>query len=161
LIVAEITHVFGQSSVSPPERHQHFLGMAGIEEIHQGAVLAFKQSDLQVPHEPACGEPEIVPHEHHGLDMLAIAVPKSGDQFSFLLTPPSMEPLFELVEDQQYLPLKWQDATSSQVCQRIDQTRSSGQFRTRLAQAIEQPGFGLLRGRLDVNRQDVLGQSGK
>ena len=135
--------------------------MAGIEEIHQGAVLPFEQADLQVPHEPAGGEPEIIPHQHDRLNMLAIAVPKSGDQFRVLLTSLGMEPLLELVQDQQHLPLGWQDATPSQVCQRIDQPQSSGQFRTRLAQALEQPGFGLLRGRLDVNRKDVLAQPGQ
>ena len=89
--------------------------MAGIEEIHQGAVLALEQSDLQVPHEPAGGEPEIIPHQHDRLNMLAIAVPKSGDQFRVLLASLGMEPLLELIQDQQHLPLRWQDATPSQV----------------------------------------------
>ena len=93
--------------------------------------------------------------------MLAIALTKGGDQFGVLLTPPGMEPLLELVQDQQHLALGWQDATPSQVCQRIDQPQSSRQFRTDLAQALEQPGFGLLRGRLDVNRQDVLAEPGQ
>ena len=93
--------------------------------------------------------------------MLAIAVPKSGDQFGVLLASLGMEPLLELIQDQQHLPLRWQDATPSQVRQRIDQPQSSGQFRTRLAQALEQPGFGLLRGRLDVDRKDVLAEPGQ
>ena len=93
--------------------------------------------------------------------MLAIAMPKSGDQFGVLLTSLGMEPLLELVQDQQHLPLRWQDATPSQVRQRIDQPQSSGQFRTRLTQALEQPGFGLLGGCLDVDRKDVLAQPGQ
>ena len=76
--------------------------MAGIEEIHQGAVLPFEQSDLQVPHESAGSEPEIIPHQHNRLNMLAIAVPKRGDQFCVLFTPPGEQPLLELVEDQQH-----------------------------------------------------------
>ena len=36
-----------------------------------------------------------------------------------------------------------------------------GKFRTRLAQALEQPGFRLLGGRLDVDRKDVLAQPGQ
>ena len=135
--------------------------MAGIKEIHEGAVLPFNQSDLQVPHEPAGGEPEIIPHQHDRLNMLAIAVPKSGDQFRVLLASLGMEPLLELVQDQQHLALGRQDATPSQVRQRIDQPQSSGQFRTDLAQALEQPSFGLLRGRLDVNRKDVLAEPGQ
>ena len=35
------------------------------------------------------------------------------------------------------------------------------QFRTRLAQALEQPSFGLFRGRLDVDRKDVLAETGQ
>ncbi len=38
--------------------------MAGIEQIDQGAVIPFKQLDLQVPHEAAGSEPEIIPHQH-------------------------------------------------------------------------------------------------
>ena len=125
--------LLGQRPVSPPECRQHLPGMAGIEEIDEGDVLPFDQSDLQVPHEPARGQPEIIPHHHDRLDMLAIAMPKSGDQFRVLLAPLGMQPLLELVQDQQHLPLRWQDATPSQVRQRIDQPQSSGQFRTRLA----------------------------
>ena len=36
-----------------------------------------------------------------------------------------------------------------------------GQFRTRLSQALEQSGFGLLGGCLDVDRKDVLCQPGQ
>ena len=136
--------------------------MAGIEEIDGRAMFSpSTRSDLQVPHEPARGQPEIIPHHHDRLDMLAVALPKGGDQFRVLLTPLGMEPLLELVQDQQHLPLGWQDATPSQLRQRIDQPQSSGQFGTRLAQALEQPGFGLLGGRLDVDREDVLAQPGQ
>ena len=106
--------------------------MARIEEIDEGRVLSFEQSDFQVPHEPGRGQPEIIPHHHDCLNMLAIAMPKSGDQFRVLLTSLGMEPLLELVQDQQHLPLRWQDATPSQVRQRIDQPQSLRQFGTRL-----------------------------
>ena len=94
------------------------------------------KSDLQVAHEPARRQPEIIPHHHDRLEMLAIAVPKSGDQFRVLLTPLGMEPLLELIQDQQHLLLRRQDATPPQVCQRIDQPRSSGQFGTRLRKPL-------------------------
>ena len=107
--------------------------MAGIKEIHESAVLPFDQSDFQVAHEPAGGEPEIIPHHHNRLNMLAIALPKGGDQFRVLLTPLGMEPLLELIQDEQHLALGWQDATPPQACQRINQPQSAGQFRTDLA----------------------------
>ena len=135
LIAVRSPRLLGQRPVSPPECHQHFPGMAGIEEIDEGVFSPSSKSDLQVPHEPAGGQPEIIPHQHNRLNMLAIAVPKSGDQFGVLLASLRMEPLLELVQDQQHLSLRRQDATPSQVCQRIDQPRSSGQVGTHLAQA--------------------------
>ena len=50
--------------------------------------------------------PEIIPHHHDRLDMLAVALPKGGDQFRVLLTPLGMQPLLELVQDQQHLALR-------------------------------------------------------
>ena len=135
--------------------------MVKVEEINGRRVLPFDEADLQVPHEPGRRHPEIIPHHHDGLDMLAIAVTKGGDQFRVLLTPPRKQPLLELIQDQQHLALGWQDATLSQVRQRLDQPQFSRQFRTDLAQALEQPGFRLIRGRLDVNRQDVLAEPGQ
>ena len=53
--------------------------------------------------------------------MFSIAVPKSGDQFCILSASAGVYPLLELVEDKQNFALRRQDATSSQVRQRIDQ----------------------------------------
>ena len=156
-----IRRILGEPAECPTECRQHLSGVVKVEEINGCRVLPFDEADLQVPHEPGRRHPEIIPHHHDGLDMLAIAVTKGGDQFRVLLTPPGKEPLLELIQDQQHLALGWQDATPSQVCQRIDQPQFSGQFRTDLAQALEQPSFRLLRGRLDVNRQDVLAEPGQ
>ncbi len=160
-IAAEIVVVFGQGPVSPPEGHQHLPGMTRIEQVHQGAVIPLEQSDLQVSHEPAGGEPEIVPHQHDGLEMLAVAVPQGGDQLRVLLAPAGVEPLLELIQDQQHLMLRRQDAAPPHVRQRIDQTQASWQFGTDLVEALEQPGFGLIQSRLDVDRQDLLAQPGQ
>ena len=110
--------------------------MVEVEEINGCRVLPFDEADLQIPHEPGRRHPEIIPHHHNRLNMLAIALTKGGDQFGVLLASLRMEPLLELVQDQQHLPLRWQDATPSQVCQRIDQPQSSGQFRTRLRKPL-------------------------
>ena len=45
--------------------------------------------------------------------------------------------------------------------QRLDQAAVRRQVGARLAQALQQPGLGLLGRRLDVDRQDVLGQPGQ
>jgi hypothetical protein len=107
--------------------------MAWIKKIDESDVLIRDEIDFQVPHEPTGREPEIIPHQHNGLDMLAIAVPKSGDQLRVLAAALRMEPLLELVEDEQHLALRCRDATPPQACQRINQLRSSGQFRTNLS----------------------------
>ena len=117
----------------PAERRQHFPGVVQVEEIHGRRVLSFEEADLQVPHEPGRRHPEIIPHHHDGLEMFAIALTKGGDQLGVLLTSLGMEPLLELVQDQQHLALRWQDLTFSQFRQRMNQPRSSGQFRTNLA----------------------------
>jgi len=77
--------------------------MASGEEIDQGDVLTGRQFDLQIGHEPARGEPEIVPHHDDRLEMFSIALSQGSDQFSALLTPLGMQPLLELVQDDQHL----------------------------------------------------------
>ncbi len=77
--------------------------MARIEQVDQGAVLPFDHPDLQVAHEPAGGQPEVVADQDEGLDMLAIALPEGVDQVRARLTSPGEEPLLELVEDDQHL----------------------------------------------------------
>ena len=94
--------------------------------------------------------------------MLAIAMPKGGDQFRVLLTSLGMEPLLELVEDQQHLLLgaAGRDPFADRR-QRIDQPQS---LRASSGHALRKPlssrCFGLLGGRLDVDRQDVLPSRG-
>jgi hypothetical protein len=119
-------------------------------------IFSFDEADLQFPHEPGRRHPEIIPDHHDRLDMLPIAVPKGSNQFRVLLPSAGMQPLLELVQDQQQPPLMWQDATPSQVRQRIDQVRPSGQFGTCLADALEKPGFGLFGGGFDVDRENVF-----
>ena len=42
------------------------------------------RSTLQVAHEPAGGQPEIVADQHDRLDVLAVALPQRGDQLRVL-----------------------------------------------------------------------------
>ena len=79
--------------------------MGWIEEIHGSSVPIRQEVDLQFPHEPGRSHPEVVTHHHNRLDMLTIALPKSGDQFGALVTTLRMKPLLELVQDQQHFTL--------------------------------------------------------
>src|ERR1700733_9016345 len=107
--------------------------MTWFKEIDESDVLIRDEIDLQVPHEATDGEPEIIPHQHHRLSMLAIAVPKSGDQLGVFLGSLGMQPLLELIQDEQHLTARNRAATLSQACQRIDQPEFWGEFRTRLS----------------------------
>ena len=121
LLPVEIGRSFGDCPVSPTESRENFPGMTGIEQIHQGAVLSSHQSNLQVTHESTGGEPEVIPHRDDRLNVLAVAMTKSCNQFGILLGPLGKQPLLELIDDQKHLPLVWKDATPSQLSQGIDQ----------------------------------------
>ena len=91
----------------------------------RGRYSVVRGSHFQVPHEPACRQPEIVPHHHDRLDMLAVALPQGGDQFGVLLSSVGMEPLLELVQDQQHLlPGRKKRPSVAGLRQRIDQPQS-------------------------------------
>ncbi len=87
--------------------------MAEVEKINEGRVLALEQLNFQVRHEPADREPEIVPDQDERLQMLAVALTQGGGQLGVFLGPPGMEPLLELVEDQEHLLAARQDAAAS------------------------------------------------
>ena len=134
--------------------------MQQVEQVDGGRVLALDEADLQVPHEPGRRHPEVVADHDDRLDVLAVALPQRGDQLGVLLVPAGEEPLLELVEDQQDLLARPQHPAPPQGGQRIDEVRAGGQVGADLAQALEQPGLGLLRRRLDVDRQHVLAPAG-
>ena len=89
-----------QVPVGGPKRPQHLAGMARIEEIDGNGILSEDQLGFQVIEERRCRHPEVVPHHHNRLRMLAVALPQGGDQFGVLLASFRMEPLLELVQDQ-------------------------------------------------------------
>ena len=63
-----------QSPVGPAERCQYDPRVRRVEQVHQCAVFSFDQPDLQGPHEPAGGEPEVVAHQDDGLHVLTVAL---------------------------------------------------------------------------------------
>ena len=97
--------------------------MLKIEEIDERDIRVRFQVDLQVAHEPAGGQPEIVADQDERLDVLAVAMPQRGNQIRVGLAPPGEQPLLELVEDQQHLLTRAQHPPPPQRCQSIDQAR--------------------------------------
>ena len=162
LVPGQIADALGQVPVGLPNAVSTLRAWRGSKRSTSGDVLALDQVDLQVAHEPAGGQPEVVPHQDDRLDVLAVALPQGGDQLGVLLAPPGVQPLLELVEDEQHL-LARAAAPAPAARAARDSTRpsSGGRSGQTFRSAFEQPGLGLLRGRLDVDRQDVLGQPGQ
>src|SRR5271157_6372024 len=95
--------MIGELAECPTKCDQDLSGVVKVEEINGCRVLPFDKADLQNPHEPGRRHPEIIPHQHNRLNVLAIALSKTGDQFRVLLASLCMKPLFKLVQDQQHL----------------------------------------------------------
>ena len=151
----------GQFPVGSAEGGQDLVGMLKIEQIDEGDIRVRFQVDLQLAHEPAGGQPEIIPDQHDRLEVLAVALPQGGDQLGVLLALPGEEPLLELVQHQEHLLARAERPPPPQRGQGLHQAQPGAQLRSRLAHPFEQPGLGLRRGRLDVNRPHLLGEAGK
>ena len=98
--------------------------MAEVEEIDDGEVVALRRIDPELPHEPEQGHPEVVPHHHERLDPPAVAmtaVPAASSVSSS--DAPGMEPLLELVDDEQNL-VSSRDSPPCTDSQRVPEAES-------------------------------------
>ena len=100
--------------------------MLKIEQIDEGDIRVRFQVDLQVAHEPAGGQPEIIPDQHDRLEVLAVALPQGGDQLGVLLALPGEEPLLELVQHQEHLLARAERPPPPQRGQGLDQAQTRG-----------------------------------
>ena len=123
-------------------------------------VLAFNKANLQLPHEPADGHPEIIPHHDDALHPAAVALPQGLHQFGVLFLLLGVQPLLELVEDDHApscpagMPCPRRRAASVSF-----RPRSSGRPGS-ASQAVQQAGLRLVGGGLDVDGDHVVGQAG-
>jgi len=85
--------------------------MNGVKEIDQGRIPSLQDLDLYGFHEPAHGQPKIVPHHDDTLQAPAVAVPHGLHQLAVLFISLGMEPLLELVQHQQHLLARPQEST--------------------------------------------------
>jgi len=107
--------VVGQCAEGPAEGCQHLSGVIGVKQINRRRVLAFKKANLQLPHEADYGHPEIIPHHHDALNSALVALPQSLYQLRVLFLLLGVQPLLELVEDDDHL-LAYGDALPSAQC---------------------------------------------
>ena len=78
----------------------------------------------------------------------------------FCFLPLGVQPLLELVQDDQHLLARRQALAPAQRRQRLLQAQVAGQAGTALPQPVQQPGLGLLGGRLDVDGDHVARTAG-
>src|SRR5262249_1312724 len=93
----------------PAKFTQHFASVERIEEINKPGIFAFHKANFHCLHEPADGEPEIIPHQDEALDSSPIALSQRLHEFRIHVTLLCMEPLLELVEHQQHLLARFQE----------------------------------------------------
>ncbi len=132
-----------EASECAPEGTQDFLGVIHVEEIDQADVAAFDQRDFQLSQEAADPQPEVVPHHHDALDPSAVTLPDRLNQLGVLFLAFAVEPLLELIQDDQYLRTQWNALSASQRGQRLFKVQVDGQRRAPFAQSVEQSAFGL------------------
>ena len=100
--LVRVGRLLGQAAVGPAEHRQDLPGVDRVEQVDRGRRSGpATSSDLQLAQEPGQGQPEIVPHHDDALDVLAVALPQGLGQFGVLLLPLGVQPLLELVEDEQ------------------------------------------------------------
>ena len=58
---------------------------------------------MQDTQEPAHGQPEVVPHHHQRLDPIPVALPRAWASSVSLLSFRGVQPLLELIEDDEHL----------------------------------------------------------
>ncbi len=90
---------FRKNTESSAKGCQHLFSVTKRNQVHQRTVLPFDQSDFQIPQKPADSKPEVVPHHDHALRPATVALPQGLHQFGVLLLLLGVQPLLELVED--------------------------------------------------------------
>ena len=105
--------------------------------------------------------PKVIAHHDDALHALAVALPQSLGQFRVLFSPLGVQPLLELVEDDEHLLGLVQALALAQGGKGPRQIQVGGQVGTPFAQAPQQPGLRVFGGRLDVNREDTVAQPGQ
>src|SRR5262249_48440333 len=93
----------GQDAIGSAECREDSTGVEEIEEIHRRRVISFEEPNLQLPHQHSHAHPEAVAQQEDRLKVLAVAVTKGRDQLWGRLDASGVQPLLELVEDQQDL----------------------------------------------------------
>ena len=77
--------------------------MSRVEPADTRAVLAVREVHVEIAQERRDRHPEIIPHDDDRLDSRAVALSEGLDQFRSLQCRVRVQPLLELIENQQQL----------------------------------------------------------
>ena len=139
-----------------PECGQHPAGVIGVKKINRRRVLAFQKADLQLAHEADHGHPEIIPHHHDTFHPAAVALPQGLHQLRVLFLLLGVQPLLELIENNQHFEAGRNASAPAKGGERLFQSQVAGQTRALLSQSAQDSSFGFRGRRLDVDLDHVV-----
>src|SRR5262249_38287518 len=130
LLLRQFLILLRQRPKCPAKSRENSLGMAKIEKVNRGTILALDETNLQGIHEPGCCHPKVIPHHDQTLQPLAVTLPEGLHQIRVLLPSRGMEPLLELVEDDQNLLARRDASPLAQLRKHFGQVKTNRQVGT-------------------------------
>ena len=161
LFLAYFAEMIRQGSKSPAKSRQHFFSMADWKEIDGRGIRCFDKSDFDLSHEASRRHPEIISHHDDALESASIALPERLNKVRMLYLRPGMEPLLELIKDNQHLLAYRNSLATSQCLQRFFEAQIVFECWTTLPQSIQKTGFRFFRCGFDINRDHIFGEPGR
>ena len=117
------------------------------------------QFRFEVGHESSDRQPEIVADHEQALQSHAVTLPQSGQQFAPISVGLAVQPLLELIDDQQQFLARWQILSRTYADQVFRETASRRAWKELLSNAVVQVGFGIIGRGLEVHDSYVRRQT--
>ena len=97
--------------------------MFEVKQISQRTVVTFNETNFQFSEETTDSQPKIIPNHHDALHSSSVTLPEGLHQFGVLFFLLRVQPLLELIEDDQHLLADRNALASPQCRQRVFQTQ--------------------------------------
>ena len=117
--------------------------------------MVFDERNLQLSHKSRRSHPKVVTNHQDRLHVIAITLAERMNQFCFGNVLPTVQPLFELI-DNDYGLLTGPVGSLAQLCDGIDKANVVRQTGMLMSQTPQQTRFRLRCGCLDKDRRDVF-----
>ena len=126
MLLPKLCRVLRQCSKRAAKGRQHPLGVPKVEYVHQGDVVPRTQIDFQLLHESADSEPKVVANHHDALYAASVALTQSLYQVRLRFLLVRVEPLLELVENDQHFLARWHASTMPKRGNTLAQAEAEG-----------------------------------